>query len=102
MIAAVLGGIADICCVLGLLMSVWSVSCREPRLMSGALGLSALSMVYYAGAEAYRGRYEAVVLGGIGVALVITVMWRCWPEGWNPYREFRHAVLPGRLNIFIW
>jgi hypothetical protein len=90
--------IAKILSCFGVILAIWSASCRQPRLMTGALGLTASSLVYGAGGAAYQHHYETVVLGGVGAVLICAVMWRCWPDGWNPYREFRNAVVSGRLG----
>lgn len=77
-----------------LFMAVWAVIPREPRLMTAALGLAALSMVYASGAAAYQHHYETVATGGAGVVLVAVLVWRTWPPGLHPWRQFWAAAVP--------
>jgi hypothetical protein len=87
-----------------LFAAAWAMLPREQRMMTGALGLAALSLVYATAAAVCQHHYEAVVLGGIGVLIVAVLIWRTWPDGWRPWRdlrknwrEFRRRTVPNRI-----
>lgn len=95
--AAVLTIIADLFGYVAALMGVFAFSRREPRLMTGALGQAAMSMLYGAGAELDQRYYTSAALCGAGLVTVALLMWRAWPDGWNPWRQLLDFVTQGRL-----
>jgi len=76
--------------VVSVLWTGWAALCFEvPRMMTVALAWSELSLVYGIAGEAVQGSTWGAAWCGASLAVVAVLMWRTWPEDWNPGRDLR-------------